>query len=445
MGLDPQRLLATLKRFPHPSRYWVAYSGGLDSSVLLHAMASLRDRLGAPLAALSLDHGLHADSEMWLEHCQAVCRTLGIPLTRHCLALRPTVGVSLEAQAREARLGAYRGTIAAGELLLTAHHQDDQAETLLLQLLRGGGLRGLAAMPELAPLPPAWLGRPLLGWTRSDLLAYAESHQVSWVDDPSNADASFDRNYLRHRVLPLLSARWPGCAATLSRSARNCAEAQTLIDRLVAEEIKRVRGTRPGTLSTTALGGLDPPLQRALLRHWIGEQGYSIPDRRHLQRVLGEVLSAAPDRMPLVAWKGAEVRRFRDELFVLEPLPPPPGKLALSWNTAGPLRLPAGLGELTCLMPGDDSGRTLRVRFHVSGLRCRVRSRASSQRLSRLFQAHGVPPWLRAYVPLVFDEERLVAVAGLWRCFEAGGPPMMDAQFRWSGHPWPHILGHAGG
>lgn len=326
-SLTPAGLHRALAPWLPAHRVWVAFSGGLDSTVLLHLLAARPEASSLPLAAIHVDHGLHPDSAAWAEHCRQVCAALGVPLTVRRLTLRRRPGESLEALAREGRYAILRELAGPGDLVLTAQHQDDQAETLLLALLRGSGVKGLAAMPQVAPLGQARLLRPLLGHTRAQLLAWAQARGLRWLDDPSNADPAFDRNFLRARVMPLLTERWPACAASLSRSAAHCAAAQGLIEGQAAAELPRLIGSRPGTLSLSRLAALEPALLAAVLRYWIAGLGLPPPDSRHLGRIQDESLTARPDRQPLVTWPGAEARRYRDDLYVMAPLPAVPAAL----------------------------------------------------------------------------------------------------------------------
>jgi tRNA(Ile)-lysidine synthase len=333
--------------------------------------------------------------------------------------------------------------------VLTAHHRGDQAETLLLALMRGSGARGLAAMALLSPLGRGRLVRPLLDVGRAELLAYAQGHGLGWVNDPSNEDLARDRNFLRHRVLPLLAQRWPAADATLVRTAEHCREADQLVTALAAQTAAGLRGERPAALSIRGLGRLDPALRRAVLRHWIAERGFRLPNASHLGRIIGEVMTARPDAVPLVAWSGCEVRRYRDDLFVLPALPAAPGSEPLLWGTAA-LRLPSGLGTLRLL---DSEGVEmdpqaacpdgLRVRFGVPGVTCWDPARGHHRSLKKLFQEGGVPAWLRGYVPLVFARDGLMAVGDLWMC----APPRPEEQWglavRWEGCPWADFLASA--
>jgi tRNA(Ile)-lysidine synthase len=435
-------LLPLLQSLPDARRCWVAYSGGLDSAVLLDLVAGLGERLSLALGAVHIDHGLNPGSAAWAGHCQRRCAALGVPLVQRQIEVHVRDGQGPEAAARAARYAALSELLGPGDLLLTAHHRDDQAETLLLALVRGAGVRGLAAMPEVAALGAGRLVRPLLPFGRGDLQAYAETRGLDWIDDPSNLDLDLDRNWLRRRVLPLLVERWPAASRTLARSAAHCADASALVDQLAAADAAAVAGNRPGTLSVSGLRGLDAPLCRAVLRHWIVSRGFAVPDTRHLARVLDEVLTARPDAAPLVAWTGCEVRRYRDDLFALTPLPPAPLGVDLRW-TAGALDLPVGLGRLHLrdaagldLAPGDLGFGPLRVRFGVTGLRCRPSGAAHHRPLKHLYQETGVPPWLRRHVPLIFAGGLLLAVGDLHLCAEAGLGSRGGVRVVWAGRSW---------
>jgi len=427
-----ERLLDRVRGLPRPPRYWVAYSGGLDSTVLLHALVLLRDHLQAPLSAIHLDHGLHADSTEWAAHCRRQCDILGVHLVDCRLDISRQRGVSLEAQARTARLEAFRRILGEDELLLTAQHRDDQAETLLLQLLRGSGLSGLAAMPTLSSLGNGYMARPLLGFSRKDLRVFARDRRLRWIEDPSNAETGFDRNYLRHRVLPIIAERWPAYAETLSRSARHCAEAQGLIDHLAHDDLEAVHGRASGTLSVSALRQAQPALCRALLRRWIRQQGFPVPDSRRLDQVLRTVLPARVDADPVVEWSGVQIRRYRDDLYVMTPLPPiPPSETALDWIEGVELVLPPRLGKLRRYESSESAVRALssshwQVRFGVPGARCALASSELRKSLKKHFQEVGVPPWLRPFLPMVYVEGELAWVGGIGSCRRLGAQGMIQ-------------------
>ncbi|EXJ13767.1 tRNA lysidine(34) synthetase TilS [Imhoffiella purpurea] len=446
--LDPARLADALSELDSVRRCWVAYSGGLDSEVLLTALSEVRERLPGELAAVHVDHGLHPRSAVWASRCRTRCEVLGLTCEVRPLGLRPIPGESLEALAREARYDAFVDLLDPDDLLLTAHHQDDQAETLLLALLRGGGVQGLASMPRILPLGAGRLVRPLLGLPRAALMDFADARGLDWIQDPSNDHLSFDRNYLRHRVMPLLRARWPSCAATLSRSAGHCAEAADLVDELADRVLADIPGGRPGTLSIRALLDLGRPLRAGVVRRWLKLGGFRPPDSRHLARILDEMLVARADANPQVLWSGCEVRRYRDDLFVLQPLPRAPAPdSALPWSIGQgthSLQLPEPLGRLEWRPEAAGSGgRRLRVGFGRSTLTCRSSAGRPSRALKKLFQDAGIPGWLRAYVPLVFEGETLIAIAGVCACAPDEGASA-GAEIRWTGHPWEAWLPQPG-
>ncbi|AFL72877.1 tRNA lysidine(34) synthetase TilS [Thiocystis violascens] len=445
---DPGNLAALLARFQNVSRCWIGFSGGLDSSVLLSAAASVRERLPGALQAVHLDHGLHPDSATWAAHCQSQCDALVIPLTIRCLHLQPHPGESIEAVAREARYRAFSSLLGPGDLLLAAHNRDDQAETLLLALLRGSGVQGLAAMPFEMPCGPGRLIRPLLDTTRETLTAYAQTQGLDWIDDPSNRVTSLDRNYLRHRVLPVLRERWPALATTLSRSASHCAEAAELTDRLAAQTLDGLGGAHPGTLDIPGLVRIDRVLQKSVLRLWLRRRGFVVPDTRHLRRILDEILTARADANPLVAWSGCEIRRYRRDLFALPPLPAPPSPAsAINWSVGEEmttLELPSGLGRLEwhptakgdrlSVIKGDETGqKTLKVRFGLTGLNCRRPADSHTRSLKKLYQTLGIPVWWRPYIPLVFDGDTLIAIADVCHCRERDAGVETMGELRWRG------------
>ncbi|MDG4605564.1 MAG: tRNA lysidine(34) synthetase TilS, partial [Candidatus Contendobacter sp.] len=262
-----QYISAFLAAHPQSHRLIVGYSGGMDSHVLLHLLAMQRELWPErTLEAIYVDHGLHPASAVWGGHCARVCRELNVPFRTLRIDARPAPGESPEAAARQARYAALAAALEPDAALLTAHHRDDQAETLLLQLLRGAGPHGLAAMPEAARLGQGRLLRPLLNVDRAALLAYAHTQQLQWIEDASNADTGFDRNYLRHRILPLLRERWPAANRVLARSARLCAETAGWLDAEADADLARVMTARPDALSVPALRELSELRQRNLLR-----------------------------------------------------------------------------------------------------------------------------------------------------------------------------------
>ncbi|QSA95539.1 tRNA lysidine(34) synthetase TilS [Methylococcus sp. EFPC2] len=416
---------AQLALAPPPRRYLIAYSGGLDSHVLLHLYSRLRATWAEPpgCQVLHVHHGLQDEADAWVEHCARVCRELSLPFQSLYVDARARQGDSPEEAARDARYRALQDRVEDGDVLLIAQHQDDQAETLLLQLLRGAGLAGLAAMPKCAPFGSGYLLRPLLDWPRTALQEYAEGQQLRWIEDPSNADASYDRNFLRLSVIPLLKARWPAASKTLSRSAGHCAEALHRLEHLARDLYLVVLNEDKVTLSVSRLLQLEQADRRWVLRQWLRERGYRLPAAAALERLAGEMLLAREDKMPVVAWPEGEVRRYRDALYLRAPAAPQDTAAVMEWNGTSALELPDGNGILVARSSGEggialDAWRSARitVRYRQGGEVCRLPGRAGSHALKKLLQEAGIPPWERTRLPLIELNGALAAIADRWVC-----------------------------
>ncbi len=434
-------LVGLVPEFPG-ARLCVALSGGVDSVALLALSCELAARhpsLG--LRAIHVDHGLQAQSSCWSDHCQALCRQLGVPLEVIRLALAPRAGASVEAEARTARYAAIAARLEPGECLLTAHHQDDQLETLLLQLARGAGVHGLAAMPRAQALGRGRHLRPLLEVGRDDLVARARAAGLDWVEDPMNTDLRFDRAWLRHQVLPGLRDRWPAIGRTVSRSAGHLAEARGLLEDLAAiDAAGRVDGAR---LSVEGLRGLPRARQVNLLRWWLARQGLGMPSAARLGAVIDDVLTAGPAAAPVVRWGDGEVRRYRGWIHALVPLAAP---LATGTERLlGPgqsLDLGPGLGTLALVATrGEGLARArlagpLTLRARCGGERLRLAAGAHKRSLKNLFQEAGIVPWMRPRVPVLWHAGEPVAVGDLWIDAQFAAGPGEDALApRWSDHP----------
>lgn len=415
----------------------VALSGGLDSSVLLHVMADVTRARSIPLRALHVDHGLQAASGGWAESCRAACEAAGIPLRVVSLGLEVPRGTSLEAAAREARYAALAAELTACERLLTAHHCDDQLETLLIQLLRGAGVAGLAGMPARARLGRGWHLRPLLDVDRAELRAYAGRHGLAWHEDPMNEALRFDRGYLRARVLPAIRERWPSAAATVARSAAHLAEASRLLADVAAADAAGILDA--GRLSLEGLGRLPRERQVNVLRWWLREEGLRPPAAAQLGAVLPDFFSARADRAPRLAWPEGEIRRYRGRLYAGRPLPARPR--AVARGGAATFDLGPGLGCLQLVETADGGLRAPlpaapELRFRVGGESLKPHRGRPRKRLKDLCQEAGVVPWMRDRLPLVYVGERLAAVGDLWidAEFEAA-PGARSLKPVWEGRP----------
>jgi len=383
----------------------VALSGGLDSTVLLHAMSILARARDFSLRALHVDHGLQAASREWAESCGRLCADLGVSLTVLRPGIAPEPGDSVEAAARDARYAALAGELARNERLLTAHHGDDQLETVLIQLLRGAGVAGLAAMPARSRCGAGWQLRPLLGIERATIRAYAEQHGLSWIEDPMNAALRFDRAWLRARVLPAIRERWPAAAATVSRSAAHLAEASRLLDAQASADVADMLDD--GRLSLAALWCLDGDRQTHVLRWWLRQAGMRPPSAARLTAALRMFREARDDASPVLRWKDGELRRYRGRLYALPPLGPGLGQFGLVPGRGGGL-------------PADTRWT---IRFREGGESLRPHAGRPRKRLKDLCQEAGIVPWMRDRLPLVFTEGRLAAVGDLWLDADIALPP----------------------
>lgn len=422
MSLSIERLKDTLNSLPCTGCCYLAFSGGLDSCVLLHLLDELRAQLPFPLKAIHANHGLQDGAAAWQSHCEAVCANYKIPLVSLSLDLKPQRGQSLEALAREARYEAFALELKSGDLLLTAQHQDDQAETLLLQLLRGSGPAGLAAMPLVSKFGAGWLARPLLQESRAAIERYANATGLQWQEDPSNQDQRFDRNFIRHRVMPLLQARWPAASVTLARSARFSGELLTLAQEEMEVELARVRGADSEALSVTQLKLMSSIRCRHLLRHWIASSGAPMPNSKKMMRIEQESIHGRGDSKPLVAWSGWEVRRYRDELILAQTCLAQPFPDSIPWRDRQTLQLPNGLGVLTASIGKSGIAKSrwqkadVEIRFRTGGERCQPAGQAHHRPLKKLFQEWGVPPWDRKQIPLVYVDGALALIPGRLIC-----------------------------
>lgn len=411
-----EKLRFLLEKYSESVNFCLAYSGGLDSQVLLHALRQLLPP--TRLRAIHINHSWHVDAVKWAEHCQHTCEKLGIYCEVITVDARPKAGESPEAYARQARYKAIAKRVPAGDYLLTAHHRDDQAETLLLQLLRGSGLRGLASMPFCQPFSKAYLLRPLLKFSRAALYEYAKAKQLIWIEDSSNMDLRFNRNFIRHRALALIQQRWPQANKTLARAAENISEAHCLLEEIAYEDWRTVQGPVFNTLTISCLLGLSVARRRNVLRYWLSRLNFPIPSQKQLQQIEG-LLVSKPDASPQVNWGGVQLRRYRNVLYALtleneQALL----KFAVPWVLNQALLLPKRglltasktLGQgLACSLMEE---KQVHVNFRQGGERFYSSERLGSHPLKKLFQEWGVPPWQRNKIPLIFYQQELIAVTG---------------------------------
>ncbi len=425
MPFDSDYLAPHLPKLRAAGHCYVGYSGGLDSHVLLHALVKL---LGAEsLTAIHINHQLSPNADSWQQHCQACCDDLGVPMITEAVVVENS-GQGLEQAAREARYAVFERILNETDLLLLAHHADDQVETVLYRLLRGTGTKGLAGIPMSRPLGLGEILRPLLPYPRLELEAYAAVQKLQWIEDESNQDTTFDRNFLRQKMVPALAERWPDYAARVAHSAALCAETDQLAIILAAQDLAAVyeRSERIGwSIALEPFMALDTSRQANLLRHWAGQHQLPQPGHRIVETVLHELLPARQDAEPLVTWGGVQLRRYQKHLHLL-----PEGfddssedlDQKLDWDAKNNLILPDGSEFVVTIEEGNGfkipAEASVSIRFRSGGERCKPAGRNGSNTLKKLFQEYGLEPWLRNRVPLVYVQDQLAAVGDLWVCDE---------------------------
>ncbi len=425
MPFSAEKLLSLCGQSNDVRRLWIAYSGGMDSHVLLHRADALRSGLPSIAGAIHIHHGLSRYADVWQSHCREVCADLGIHFVSEKVV--PQEGEGPEDKARRARYAAFMGIMQPGDAILTAQHADDQAETLLLQAIRGGGPRGMAAMPAISLLGRGYLLRPLLGISRQRILEYAEWHALQWMEDESNEDIRFDRNFLRNQVMPLIRQRWPAASRTLARTASHTSALVAFSDELLEDELQHNEGKRTGTLSIVAL--LKQPVSRAslLIRALCRKRRIAPPATVHIAELLEKQIYADVDRQIRICWPGGEFRRYRDDLYVIHPLAEiKTSEWQYDWSGNGICEIPE-LGGILRLVKTVGRGlrpdlvsQGIRVRPRRGGEVCGSRRGRYARGLKAIYQYYGIPPWERVRTPLLFIGGKLVAVAGVAICDAAG-------------------------
>ena len=401
---------------PQGSRVCVGYSGGLDSSVLLDLLARGRDRNRIELCAVHVHHGLSPRADAWVAHCEARALSLGVPLAIERVVVDRASALGIEGAARAARYAAYART--GAPFVALAHHLDDQAETVLLQLLRGSGMKGLAAMAGELPLfepsssrgaPVATLLRPLLDVPRETLREYARVRALEWIEDESNDSLDMQRNALRHAVIPVLAERFPAWRVTLARSARHAAAAERLLAQLAAADAG-------ASLSSAALAALDADRQANVLRFFLASQGLAMPSEARLADIARQLARARVDARVRIAHDGRWIVRHRGVIAVVDAAQVEPA-WRQEWRGEPEVSLGASRGRVQfSARPGEGIALTAvrRGRWHFAaragGERIRLEANRPTRTLKNLLQEHGVPAWQRPAMPLLFHDDELVWV-----------------------------------
>jgi len=337
---------------------WVAYSGGVDSHVLL----DLARRSFPNVRAVHINHGLSALDDQWQQHCEMVCANLEIPLQSIRVTAVAKPGQSHENVARIARRNAWCTMLQANDLLLIAHHAADQAETILYRLLRGAGPKGLSGIKAKTKLGVATLLRPLLNITKAEILEYAQVNNLNWLQDPTNYNNNFDRNYIRNTILPVMLQRWPAAIANINRAAQLCDRSSNLVSQQATVKLQDIL-LGDNTLDLLKLLQEPPHWQHEILRLWLSRSNIT-PSLQQLEIICAEVIGARLDAQPEYVIANWILKRSNNKLYLL----------------------------VNQVLPVSSHGR----------------------KAKKIFQQHGIPPWERAKYPLVFADNKLVAIVGLW-------------------------------
>jgi tRNA(Ile)-lysidine synthase len=407
----------------------IAYSGGRDSHVLLHALWQLQQQITTPLKlrAIHVNHGLQPDAQGWVQHCQRICEQYQIPFEMIALQLTAIAGESIENIARKARYLAFSQRLQANEIILTAHSMDDQAETFILQLVRGAGVKGLAGIAQWKALGKGHLARPLLHVSRDEIASYAQHYQLPFVEDKTNAELRFRRNFIRHQVMPLLAQINPSIAACIARSATHCQQAQTLLtENILEQDYHHCLDPLTNTLQVTVLQQLSALKQRSVIRHWLQTQQVTPPSVKKLDMLIHQMLTAKPDAKPCISWSGVQVQRFQGRLYLTQDVAHQrvfQNENQL-WDLHTPLKLTDGSHWQASLQTGKGisasilSKGTLQIRFRQGGERCCPVGKKGSRPLKKWLHEMAVPRWERPYIPLFYYENQLVSVGELFVCRE---------------------------
>jgi len=417
--LSTQVIESVINRYIPLARLYIAFSGGIDSHVLLHLCASIPS-LKEKITAVHVHHGLQSEAEIWARHCQKIAEDIGVAFLLLRVHAAATRGASPEEAARNARYSALKPLLGDNDVLMIAQHREDQLETVLLQLFRGSGLRGLSGMPESMPFGQGILLRPLLNIAKVSISDYAETQRLSWIEDPSNRQCDFDRNFMRHEILPLLKQRWPSIDKTVARSAQHCADAQLTLSEWCRLLFDSAFNSGDQTLDLSRLAAMTPNQRNWVLRQWFEVQCLKPPSQAIMRTIIKQMINARNDANPEIQYQGHFIKRYRQKLFCLAAEPVQIEPNAKIWPAQDDYLLMTN--GYTLSRVESLSGINKRL-WHVAkvtissrqgGEKIKLAGRSGHHDLKKLYQQAGIPHWERAARPLVYLNGRLAAVAGLW-------------------------------
>ncbi|OAT34587.1 tRNA lysidine(34) synthetase TilS [Proteus myxofaciens] len=414
----------------------VGFSGGVDSTVLLHGLVQLRDIYHLPLelTAIYIHHGLNDKADAWSVHCQQCCEQWNVDFISEKVIVNSKEG-GIENSAREARYRAFHQHLQPQQILVTAQHQDDQAETFLLALKRGSGPAGLSSMPIKMVFNNNYLIRPLLNITRKHIEEYAHQQKISWVEDDSNQNARYDRNFLRLHILPLLTERWPHFSQAVTRSATLCGEQEALLDELLESELN-VLIDKAKSIDIAQLAMCSEIKRNALLRRWFAQHNKIMPSKQHISRLWQEVALAKEDANPRLRFFDDEIRRYKQRLYFV-PIISEPTNCILTWSLSEPLILPTGLGTLSL---GEKDNMVVRapydnekvtIRFGLTQDSLRIVGREHARHSKKIWQELDIPPWRRTRIPLIYYNDTLIAAVNTFVTVEGKSTTENKIMIEW--------------
>jgi len=438
--LSKESFLSNLNQFSASGKFWIACSGGMDSLVLLHLFYSNKNIINQNIEVLYVNHGLQEEADDWSVFCQKICEQYGFVYRQLKISEACPAGESIEAWAREKRYSLIDAVMNENDVLFTAHHQDDQVETFFLQALRGSGPRGLASMPIIKRHENIFLARLLLDYSRDELKFYAEKHKLIWQNDKSNLDIRYDRNYFRHKIIPVIKERWPSYRDTISRLINHQRESRALLDEVGHEDISLVQHKGSMILDLDLLKKLSMERQKNLLFVWLKELKFETPSSKNIQQIILDVIYSAVEKSPCVTWGNVEVRRYKKLLYVSRIMTAHDVNVEHVWNPDNVLNI---LNETliakteigTGLSKLKTKGADFIIRYRHGGEKIHPDNLSHSRTVKQLFQEHSVLPWLRDRVPLVYVNGELAMIPGF--CTDeryAAGENEPSWNISWSGY-----------
>lgn len=400
-------------------KVFIAYSGGVDSHVLLHLVCSV-EWLKLKTTAVYINHGLQKEAEQWASHCESVSLDLGVKFLCINVNAEKVNGKSLEEIAREARYSAFKTLVDKQDVLLLAQHREDQMETVLLQLFRGAGVRGLSGMPLSAVFGAGEMLRPFLDVSKNEIICYAEENKLQWIEDPSNKSDKFDRNYLRNQIIPQLKDRWPALDKTIARSARHCAKSESISQELAKQLLSNVFNESDQTLTITKLLDLEADQQQLVIRQWFYAMKLRMPSEKKVEKILFEVVQSKTSANPEIQEQGRYVKRYRNKLYclnqatidqVMENKFWPSEVRQIDLNNGFSLTRGGALEGIPKTLWHKSE---ISIKFRDGSEKIKLPGRKGHHSLKNLFQEKAIPPWERSQIPLVYLNDQLAAISDLW-------------------------------